>query len=199
MKIVDLSHTMSIHTPGWVGYAGNQMYYAQNLQTKMIVAQRIDTALHVGTHIDALSRKAYWEQFNPAPEFIWQSPRPSPKYDNPQLENYYDVWAPAQFGGDWNDILDGSGDKLGEFFNFFVNKELALCLLGLPFVVRDRHFRFLVIQFLVSLAGLMCVVWFWPHYAAPMLATIFALLVQGMRHMRRWRVRGWASAARVKR
>jgi hypothetical protein len=135
---------------------------------------------------------AYERAFNPAPEFIWQSPRPSPKYDNPQLENYYDVWAPAQFGGDWNDILDGSGDKLGEFFNFFVNKELALCLLGLPFVVRDRHFRFLVIQFLVSLAGLMCVVWFWPHYAAPMLATIFALLVQGMRHMRRWRVRGWA-------
>ena len=29
MKIVDLSHTMSIHTPGWVGYAGNKMYYAQ--------------------------------------------------------------------------------------------------------------------------------------------------------------------------
>lgn len=50
MKIVDLSHLMNVHTPGWVGYAGNQMYYAQNLQTKMIVAQRIDTALHVGTH-----------------------------------------------------------------------------------------------------------------------------------------------------
>jgi kynurenine formamidase len=43
---------MNVHTPGWVGYAGNQMYYAQNLQTKMIVAQRIDSALHVGTHID---------------------------------------------------------------------------------------------------------------------------------------------------
>jgi hypothetical protein len=28
------------------------MYYAQNLQTVSIVAQRIDTALHVGTHID---------------------------------------------------------------------------------------------------------------------------------------------------
>ena len=52
MKILDLSHLMNVHTPGWVGYAGNQMYYAQNLQTKMIVAQRIDTALHVGTHID---------------------------------------------------------------------------------------------------------------------------------------------------
>lgn len=52
MRIVDLSHLMNAHTPGWVGYAGNQMYYAQNLQTKMIVAQRIDSALHVGTHID---------------------------------------------------------------------------------------------------------------------------------------------------
>jgi kynurenine formamidase len=52
MKMVDLSHTMSVHTPGWVGYAGNKMYYAQNLQTVSIVAQRIDTALHVGTHLD---------------------------------------------------------------------------------------------------------------------------------------------------
>jgi len=52
MKIVDMTHTMNVHTPGWVGYAGNKMYYAQNLQTQMIVAQRIETALHVGTHFD---------------------------------------------------------------------------------------------------------------------------------------------------
>src|SRR5262245_4512652 len=52
MKIIDMSHVMNVHTPGWVGYAGNKMYYAQNLQTMRIVAQRIDTALHVGTHFD---------------------------------------------------------------------------------------------------------------------------------------------------
>jgi kynurenine formamidase len=52
MRMVDLTHKMNVHTPGWVGYAGNKMYYAQNLQTVSIVAQRIDTALHVGTHID---------------------------------------------------------------------------------------------------------------------------------------------------
>ena len=52
MKIIDMSHVMNVHTPGWVGYAGNKMYYAQNLQTVRIVAQRIDTALHVGTHFD---------------------------------------------------------------------------------------------------------------------------------------------------
>ena len=47
MKMIDLSHMMNVHTPGWVGYAGNKMYYAQNLQTRNIVAQRIDTAMHV--------------------------------------------------------------------------------------------------------------------------------------------------------
>src|ERR1700723_2533389 len=52
MKIIDLSHTMSIHTPGWVGYAGNKMYYAQNLQTVGIVAQRVETSMHSGTHFD---------------------------------------------------------------------------------------------------------------------------------------------------
>jgi kynurenine formamidase len=52
MQMVDLSHTMNLHTPGWVGYAGNKMYYAQTLQTQRIVAQRIDSALHVGTHLD---------------------------------------------------------------------------------------------------------------------------------------------------
>ncbi len=52
MKIIDMTHVMNVHTPGWVGYAGNKMYYAQNLQTVRIVAQRIDTALHVGTHFD---------------------------------------------------------------------------------------------------------------------------------------------------
>ena len=51
MKIVDLSHVMNVHTPGWVGYAGNKMYYAQNLQSQMIVAQRIETAPVSYTHL----------------------------------------------------------------------------------------------------------------------------------------------------
>lgn len=36
MKVYDLTHKMNIHTPGWVGYAGNKMFYAANLQTKTI-------------------------------------------------------------------------------------------------------------------------------------------------------------------
>jgi kynurenine formamidase len=51
--MVDLSHPLSYHTPGWVGYPGMKLYYVQTLQTNRVVAQRVETSLHVGTHIDA--------------------------------------------------------------------------------------------------------------------------------------------------
>jgi hypothetical protein len=41
VKLVDPSHLTNAQTPGSIGYAGNKMYYAQNLQTEAIVAQRI--------------------------------------------------------------------------------------------------------------------------------------------------------------
>jgi hypothetical protein len=113
-------------------------------------------------------------------------------YNNPQFANFYNVWEPQQFGGGWDDIMDATGVKISEFFNFFFNKELALGLLGIPWVLwRDRRKRFLGAQFGVCLVGMLCVIWFWPHYAAPLMGTTFALLVQGMRRVRRWRVRGW--------
>lgn len=52
MQMVDMTHTMNVHTPGWVGYAGNKMFYTQNLQTQRIVAQKVEMALHTGTHLD---------------------------------------------------------------------------------------------------------------------------------------------------
>jgi kynurenine formamidase len=58
MQMDSLAHTMNTHTPGWVGYAGNKMYYAQTLQTNRIVAQRIESSLHTGTHLDGAMHSA---------------------------------------------------------------------------------------------------------------------------------------------
>jgi hypothetical protein len=60
----------------------------------------------------------------------------------------------------------------------------------LPWVVRHRRTRFLLITFACSAAGLISVVYFFPHYAAPVTAVTFALLIQCMRHMRRLEFRG---------
>jgi hypothetical protein len=135
---------------------------------------------------------AYERAYNPQPIFIGQSQRPSPVYTNPQMSFFYNAWPTAQGPHGARAILHATWNRVAFFFNFFVGKELAVCLLGLPWVLHDRRKRFLVVQFAVCAAGLLVMSWFFPHYVAPLTATIYALLVQGMRHVRRWRVGRWA-------
>jgi kynurenine formamidase len=52
VKIIDLTHTFSIHTPGWVGYPSPKLSYFQRHATHGIVSQMLDTPLHAGTHFD---------------------------------------------------------------------------------------------------------------------------------------------------
>ncbi len=53
MRVVDLSHPVTIHSPGWVGYPGLRLWYFQTHQTHGIVSQMIETPLHLSTHLDA--------------------------------------------------------------------------------------------------------------------------------------------------
>jgi hypothetical protein len=53
---------------------------------------------------------------------------------------------------------------------------------------RDRRVRLLIWQSGICIAGFMMVVLFHPHYAAPLTATMFAIITQGIRHLRQWRL-----------
>jgi kynurenine formamidase len=52
MRTVDMTHTFSIHTPGWVGYPSPKLSYFQRHATNNIVSQVLELPLHCGTHID---------------------------------------------------------------------------------------------------------------------------------------------------
>jgi kynurenine formamidase len=52
LRPIDLSHPFSIHTPGWAGYPPVKHYYIQRFSANEIVAQYIETPLHVSTHLD---------------------------------------------------------------------------------------------------------------------------------------------------
>lgn len=52
MRLVDLTHPLSIHTPGWVGYPSLKLYYFQRHATNGIVSQMLELPLHSGTHFD---------------------------------------------------------------------------------------------------------------------------------------------------
>jgi kynurenine formamidase len=52
VRLVDLTHPFSIHTPGWVGYPSPKLSYFQRHATHGIVSQWLETPLHSGTHFD---------------------------------------------------------------------------------------------------------------------------------------------------
>jgi kynurenine formamidase len=52
LRLIDLTHTFSIHTPGWVGYPSPKLSYFQRHATHGIVSQWLETPLHSGTHFD---------------------------------------------------------------------------------------------------------------------------------------------------
>jgi kynurenine formamidase len=53
VRVVDLSHPVSIHSPGWVGYPGLRLWYLQTHHTHGIVSQMVEMPLHLSTHMDA--------------------------------------------------------------------------------------------------------------------------------------------------
>lgn len=127
--------------------------------------------------------------YSPPPPFIWQSLAPPIHQQDPQMENFYNGWARMY----WLRSRFAFHERAEKFAYFFLWPELGISLLALPWFWKDKRIRFLLLQFAFCFAGLLVVVWFEPHYAAPLLAALMAIVVQGMRHLRRWRTprRAW--------
>jgi hypothetical protein len=70
------------------------------------------------------------------------------------------------------------------FFYFW--PELCVPLFLVPRVLLDRRVRFLIVQTGICFLGLLLVSWEAWRYVAPLTATLFVLLVQGIRHLRQW-------------
>jgi hypothetical protein len=128
------------------------------------------------------------------PAFTWQTPKPALHYANPQFDKFYNdycrmIWSQRHISG-ISSAMRVVFDTAKQSIYFFLWPELCLPLLALPWVLRDRRVRFLAVQAAVGLAALLLAAWFAPHYLAPLTATGFALILQGMRHMRLWHFGG---------
>ncbi len=121
------------------------------------------------------------------PVFVWQKLKPPLTYLNPQFDFFYNVWQPTFYHRPW---LRLTLSKLRIAWEFFVGIALTIPLLAVPWGLLDRKIRFLLLQSLWCGLGLLSVVWFEPHYVAPLVAALVALLVQAWRHLRRWKFLG---------
>ncbi len=124
------------------------------------------------------------------PVFVWESDRPRLTYANPQFEDFYNHWMVDLYRPGLVEAVAISETKLRDFWRFFIGPALSIPLLAIPWFLRERLMRLVLVQFILSLTGVLAVAFFHPHYAAPMLATVILLVVQGLRKLYGWKLRG---------
>jgi hypothetical protein len=129
------------------------------------------------------------DQYATARIYLWEKPLPVPAYRHQQMRDFYAGWELTKFleakslgGLAWNTL-----GKAGAFWMFFLGPALTLPLVLGWRLFGDRRVRPLVVIGGVCLAGLALNTWFYAHYAAPMTGLIYALVIQGLRHVRAWR------------
>ncbi len=120
------------------------------------------------------------------PVFAWQNFRPDQQYANPQFEYFYNVKLPSKYVQSWGGWRHRSWAGAETWWHVFLGSILSIPFVTLPWLIRDRRMRLPLVQFCLSAIGLTIVTWFEPHYAAPMMAALLILLVQAIRHLRKW-------------
>lgn len=127
-----------------------------------------------------------------APLFLWQRPLPEPIYHNPVMREFYGDYLHTFLnertpGGLWNRAI-------GLFFLlwiFFLGPALSIPFLSFPYARHDRRMRYPLRIGAFFMLALWVETWMQAHYFAPAVALIFVVVVQCMRHLARWRWRGY--------
>jgi hypothetical protein len=129
--------------------------------------------------------------------FYWQSANPQPVYVHPVIKDFYtglefteyqNARSPAGF-------LRQTAIKIGMFWAFFVGPALTVPLFNLPWILRSRRIRPLILVGVVCFVGTSLVIFYLVHYSAPIAAIVLAVIVQGMRLLRQWQFAGRPSGA----
>jgi hypothetical protein len=150
--------------------------------------------LRLTGHPSLFPHDLYTRSHMAIPQFAWQKNVASFHFQNPQLETFYNHWLPAVA---WPAGRPDSLMHIARAFslhgkilvNFFAHPEFIVAALAAPWILRDRRMRVPIAQLIFCFSGFVLAAYFLPHYAAPLTATTFALIVQGLRHVRRWHIR----------
>jgi hypothetical protein len=128
-----------------------------------------------------------------APLFFFQKPKPVPQYNHVVMRDFYLNWEQALYEKTMTPkgaLIRTLGKPLS-LWMFYFGPVLTLPLLMLPWVLRDKRLRWLWLVAAVGSLGLLLPAWFNSHYAAPFTGLLYAVMLQGLRHLRwcRWRGR----------
>jgi hypothetical protein len=125
-------------------------------------------------------------QYEVARLFPWQAPNTPPAYRHKIMRDFYASMEVSQMQASRtaSGFAGKTVEKVAVGGFFFYGVVLAPPLVFLPWVVRDRRTAFLVWTAGFVAVGLSLNAWFFPHYAAPGMCVLYALLLQAMRRLR---------------
>ena len=124
--------------------------------------------------------------------FLWQHDKPPIAYDNPQFDDFYHNFLPSLYQASWVAAKGQWWYKSTDFWEFFLGPALSIPFLALPWVLTEPRNRLLLVQAVLSACGLWIIVYYHAHYAAPLMATVYLLLMLCLRVLRRLRLLGRA-------
>jgi hypothetical protein len=124
-----------------------------------------------------------------APYFAWQKPRPEPAYHHEEMRRFYheDELADYQRSHSLGGFIKMTLIKAVSGTLFFTGFALLPFIFMTRRVFLDRRVRFLAICLGTLALGMVLEIFLIPHYMAPFTGAIYALGLQGMRHMRVFR------------
>ncbi len=122
--------------------------------------------------------------------FLWQHDKPPISYANPQFEDFYHNFLPSLYQASWPAAIGQWWYKAQDFWEFFLGPALTIPFLALPWILKKSRNLLLLAQLALSAFGLWIIVYYHAHYAAPLMATLFVILMQCMAVLRRLRLFG---------
>src|SRR6267154_2635959 len=137
---------------------------------------------------------AYEQTHSSVPLFPWSHRGPIPSYSSSTLRNVYEGRLLEQFKFAVEHPFQNITLRIFHFWLFYLGPMLTvlflLLLLALPFGTKLSDFsartQFLLLAAALSFAGMLLPVYFEVHYAAPMTALIFALVLSAMKYIHDW-------------
>jgi hypothetical protein len=127
-----------------------------------------------------------------APVFAWQHVQQQPVYRHAAMRDFFARWEFDHFR--W--VTTPAGfiqflvTRVDRFWVFYLGPALTIPLLFLLSFVRDRQTRPLAIIGGALTLAMLPELWFMPHYFAPATAILLAAVVDGMRRLNGWCLKG---------
>jgi hypothetical protein len=126
-----------------------------------------------------------------SPLFLWQSLGQKPDYRHKTIEDFQTYWALTWYMSQRSltGLIKVAERKIETLWEFYLGFCLMIPMLALPWLVKNRWMRFIFFTCSLLLIGLLTETFTGAHYAAPATCLVFAVVIQGIRHLRLWQRR----------